>query len=48
MYLDGYYMIDITCACSDLVNELWEFVIDVEIDKCKERSTLSEGVKEQY
>lgn len=48
MYLDGYYMIDITCACSDLVNKLWEFVIDVEIEKCREGSTLSEGAKEQH
>lgn len=48
MYLDGYYMIDIACACSDLVNKLWEFVIDVEIEKCKEGSTLSEGAKKQH
>ena len=48
VFLDGYYMINITCACSDLINELWEFVIDVEIEKCKEGFTLYEGVKEQH
>ncbi|KAG1076818.1 hypothetical protein G6F42_025266 [Rhizopus arrhizus] len=44
---DGYYLIDINTACSDLINELWEFVIDVEIEKCKESSTLSEHQHEQ-
>ncbi|GAN01398.1 hypothetical protein MAM1_0007d00831 [Mucor ambiguus] len=39
---DGYYLIDINTAFPDLINELWEFVIDVEIEKCKESSTLSE------
>ncbi|KAL7334987.1 transcription factor TFIIF complex subunit Tfg3 [Mucor circinelloides] len=44
---DGYYLIDINTACSDFINELWEFVIDVEIEKCKESSTLSEHQHEQ-
>ncbi|KAL9555986.1 hypothetical protein MBANPS3_002100 [Mucor bainieri] len=39
---DGYYLIDMNTACSDLINELWKFVIDVEIEKCKESSTLSQ------
>ncbi|KAK4511593.1 oligosaccharyl transferase stt3 subunit [Mucor velutinosus] len=38
---DGYYLIDFSTACPDLINELWEFVIDVEIEKCKESSTVS-------
>ncbi|KAF1799981.1 yeats family-domain-containing protein [Mucor lusitanicus] len=44
----AYYLIDMDTACSDLINELWEFVIDVEIEKCKESSTLSEQQQHQH
>ncbi|CEP13267.1 hypothetical protein [Parasitella parasitica] len=45
---DGYYLIDINSASADLINELWEFVIDVEIKKCREGSTLSENINQQH
>ncbi|CAO3647468.1 unnamed protein product [Mucor fragilis] len=45
---DGYYLIDFNTVCSDLINELWEFVIDVEIEKCKESSTLSQHQQHEH
>ncbi|KAI8643821.1 yeats family-domain-containing protein [Parasitella parasitica] len=45
---DGYYLIDINSASADLINKLWEFVIDVEIEKCREGSTLSENINQQH